>query len=1261
MRSIFLLHLSDLHFSEHNQQAKEFVVTKLLDRLKQQLPTYGIKRPDLILVTGDLTRSGTPEQFDLFRDAMTELTRGLGMRLSQIHVCCGNHDFDRNTIKEFETIYDGFVDKAVKHDEQFFMNVFGNPSPGAVEKNLLLKGTENFRVGTSTYNDNESRTDSLHTVTTLRPKGKSMPQLIIASFNSCFLNFPDSGSVGSKKGFISKWQMNQVASKIENRTDAIRIALYHQPIQSLLDNDDRTDAEDFFKRNFDIGLHGHLHSERSSQRYASGEESFLEIGAGAMLTRGRKIISYSLIRIDIDRGVVDVFPSRFDLEGMDWDAQVKPETFEFSWALRQNAKVLSEIRTWSTKAEKELRQRTFLYEGPKPPETRKKLGAELFYGKYKVVLGRETLDINNVIALTLGAMNESPLLLLGHAGAGKSTILSSIYFKYKTSLTSYEQYEIIPSTSVLFIDLSDYEDTKRILELISRVPEGQNSRFELFLDGFDEYLSNLDTDTTGKLDIVEKVLANASKNVKVVALATRTNTYSQYPDRVLSIIEKPRTIELLELVLDEDELRKFIVGYVTELESLDHQVVDTVVRNTVYNLRTSQLPRLPLFLIMLAYVNFRRYKTGEEERSVPTEFELYYELTKAIYERYSKEIATSFLEYIESLSEIAWVHYVKQQFGSIKPEDSELSKFVVRLDNFALYQTSKNRYAPFVRSEKHREGGIRYRFVHDTFLRFFTAVYLGSVLASRGSNEEAIRSVFAFPPTKDVARFSREYVHQLVDLDKSPYRPSEYLTGREIVERMISTYRSLADSSSVFAGNARQGMIYYLGRVNSDVAREFLSELYTRMKVSIRSRPELKNNLEWRIAFRSVAVDLMKQGNPEVEKDYFEKLELDKVEFELNLAYHLEYYFDVSPSEWMQKPHEFRNVPFTRTFESLRGTITNFLKTGGEKTYINLPVFTLISLISRRLDQGGNFTREVLTPASFLYLALQAMKNDSAKYQVNGQILEKNYYLLEGLIRGRLSEPQKIVLLERINEQKKLLAADNAWDSKLESGLEEGLRDVMGGETYQTGRKILQILDLYKLKDLKRTGWRMSGIRDSESVSDHIFSAMLIGYLLEKGEISDSQLNELLKMLLFHDLPESKTGDLVPGQIEIEEKIANERLAMERIALALNDGSPKEYFERYVESKVQASKLANELDKLDAIFQALVYSERGTFGNELKRFFDRIDELHVIKSENLLRVYLLLRAMFQLRDYPDRISSTERTPSQEEYKFGSTYGDVESW
>src|SRR5690554_257736 len=84
---------------------------------------------------------------------------------------------------------------------------------------------------------------------------------------------------------------------------------------------------------------------------------------------------------------------------------------------------------------------------------------------------------------------------------------------------------------------------------------------------------------------------------------------------------------------------------------------------------------------------------------------------------------------------------------------------------------------------------------------------------------------------------------------------------------------------------------------------------------------------------------------------------------------------------------------------------------------------------------------------------------------------------------------------------------------------------------------------ILRLKSIRRAGWVSKvKIKDPESVADHSFSMCAIAMLL--SDVLGFDTRKAMKMVILHDLAESVVGDYMPGDIAVEEKLAQEKKAM---------------------------------------------------------------------------------------------------------------------
>ena len=134
-----------------------------------------------------------------------------------------------------------------------------------------------------------------------------------------------------------------------------------------------------------------------------------------------------------------------------------------------------------------------------------------------------------------------------------------------------------------------------------------------------------------------------------------------------------------------------------------------------------------------------------------------------------------------------------------------------------------------------------------------------------------------------------------------------------------------------------------------------------------------------------------------------------------------------------------------------------------------------------------------------------------------------------------------------------------------------------------------------RLKDIFRTGWKLSGIDLPESVADHSFGVAFLCMLL--GDELDLDTEKMMKMALLHDIVESKLGDLhYESQTYLGENSVKE--AEHRAA---RDILPEEYLLLWTEfssKKSREAQIVSACDKLELYFQALRYEKAGYQGLE---------------------------------------------------------------
>ncbi len=161
---------------------------------------------------------------------------------------------------------------------------------------------------------------------------------------------------------------------------------------------------------------------------------------------------------------------------------------------------------------------------------------------------------------------------------------------------------------------------------------------------------------------------------------------------------------------------------------------------------------------------------------------------------------------------------------------------------------------------------------------------------------------------------------------------------------------------------------------------------------------------------------------------------------------------------------------------------------------------------------------------------------------------------------------------------------------------------------------VIMILDFFKtavnLKNISRQGWvdKLS-LKHPESVADHSYSMAIMGMAISDLENYNSE--KILKMILLHDLAESKIGDYTPKQISKENKVKIENNAYDEMISALPESIKLQYaqiWEEYQKQESPESKIVHQIDKLEMALQAKMYQKDGSSKEAVGSFFKSAEE-----------------------------------------------------
>ena len=139
------------------------------------------------------------------------------------------------------------------------------------------------------------------------------------------------------------------------------------------------------------------------------------------------------------------------------------------------------------------------------------------------------------------------------------------------------------------------------------------------------------------------------------------------------------------------------------------------------------------------------------------------------------------------------------------------------------------------------------------------------------------------------------------------------------------------------------------------------------------------------------------------------------------------------------------------------------------------------------------------------------------------------------------------------------------------------------------------------LKNLPRTGWRLRGIKDAESVADHCYRVSLLSMILadvlaEQGVPLDVE--KVMRLALLHEVAEARIGDLPFPALEYIPKAVKktgEQAAVESMFEHFGPLQQKymQLWEEFEEGTSIEGKLVRAADKLELMIQVLEYEKIG--------------------------------------------------------------------
>jgi len=134
---------------------------------------------------------------------------------------------------------------------------------------------------------------------------------------------------------------------------------------------------------------------------------------------------------------------------------------------------------------------------------------------------------------------------------------------------------------------------------------------------------------------------------------------------------------------------------------------------------------------------------------------------------------------------------------------------------------------------------------------------------------------------------------------------------------------------------------------------------------------------------------------------------------------------------------------------------------------------------------------------------------------------------------------------------------------------------------------------IYILKGTKRVGWSIRGVNEIESVAEHSFMAALLAeiFLPEHLNETDYDKSQVIRLLLFHDIGEAFSGNIVP-QAKNEKSFSDYQKGIQDLdeLLTFTGRSIEKIICEYDTNNTINARVASDIDKLEAYIQLHIYS-----------------------------------------------------------------------
>ncbi len=293
---MLLIHLSDIHLksTDYNNPTdqNQLLRRKLESDIKEMCDSLN-KRPDAIIVSGDISFSSNPQEYEFAKEWLRGLCRATNADYDSVFVIPGNHDINR--AKTQDPILSAMIDKIRTFKDHNLETSLSKLFYDEEVSKLLIRPLENYNNFAREFSCQMDYKENLHIK-------KSIDISDNFSINIWGLNSVITSNKDDDDSPANMYVVPSYHSILENDGE-INIVACHHPFNWLVNGDK---FKEHLSETAKIILFGHEHNNR-----IISTEDFIQVSASAVIpdSDGRGTLpGYNIINIsiidDIEKNIV---------------------------------------------------------------------------------------------------------------------------------------------------------------------------------------------------------------------------------------------------------------------------------------------------------------------------------------------------------------------------------------------------------------------------------------------------------------------------------------------------------------------------------------------------------------------------------------------------------------------------------------------------------------------------------------------------------------------------------------------------------------------------------------------------------------------------------------------------------------------------------------------------------------------------------------------------------------------------------------------